>query len=74
MLVGNREHASVMSENCRIFPKDQTEHWRTQQRGNAENLDYEMRKEQILSRDVKRTDFIQIKKSGKTKDFYKEKG
>jgi len=36
MLVGDREHACVASESCRIFPRDK-------------HPDYEMWKEQILS-------------------------
>jgi len=49
MFVGDREHAGVASESCRIFPKDQSVHLRAQQHGNAETSGL---------RGVKRADFI----------------
>jgi len=50
MFVGDREHASVASESCRIFPSDRSAHLRTQQRGSAEKSGLQ---------DVKKTNFIQ---------------
>jgi len=36
MFAGDREHASIASESCRIFPSDRSVQLRTQKRRNAE--------------------------------------
>ena len=48
-LVGDREHACVASESCRIFPRKQPVHLRPQQHGGSAIYGL---------RDVKRADFI----------------
>jgi len=69
MFVGDREHASVAYESCRIFPSDRSVHLRKQQRGSAEKSGLQ---------DVTRTNFSRywrrsgLKNPDKPKIFIKK--
>jgi len=63
-LVGDREHACVAFESCRIFTRDQSVNLRTQQRESAGKSGL---------RDVKRADFIRYWRRSELKNPDKPK-
>jgi len=68
MFVGDRERTCVVSESCRIFPRDPSVHFNTPLKY-RKNPNYEMWKEQILSSIGEDPDF----QSGIKRRFLKRK-